>query len=104
MSIRHKKRAGTRENILGQLEDYSKGADSEQMFSGLQISREADFKKHLNKYDVIRVTLEHNCIIKKHKIQRQPQVSHLRHFAVCTKNTENILEKEREKGIMSEKV
>ena len=83
---------------------YSKGADSEQMFSGLQISRETDFKKHLNKYEVIRVTLEHNCIIKKHKIQRLPQVSRLRHFAVCTKNTENILEKEREKGIMSEKV
>lgn len=83
---------------------YSKGVDSEKMFSGLQISREADFKKHLNKYDVIRVTLEHNCIIKKHKIQRLPQVSRLRHFAVCTKNTENILEKEREKGIMSEKV
>lgn len=83
---------------------YSKGVDSEKMFSGLQISREADFKKHLNKYDVIRVTLEHNCIIKKHKIQRLPQVSCLRHFAVCTKNTENILEKEREKGIMSEKV
>lgn len=83
---------------------YSKGADSEQMFSGLQISRETDFKKHLNKYDVIRVTLEHNCIIKKHKIQRLPQVSRLRHFPVCTKNTENILEKEREKGIMSEKV
>lgn len=36
--------------------------------------------------------------------QRLPQVSRLRHFAVCTKNTENILEKEREKGIMSEKV
>ena len=34
---------------------YSKGADSEQMFSGLQISREADFKKHLNKYDVIHM-------------------------------------------------
>lgn len=83
---------------------YSKGVDSEQMFSGLQISREADFKKHLNKYDVIRVTLEHNCIIKKHKIQRLPQVSRLRHFPVCTKNTENILEKEREKGIISEKV
>ena len=83
---------------------YSKGVDSEKMFSGLQISREADFKKHLNKYDVIRVTLEHNCIIKKHKIQRLPQVSRLRHFAVCIKNTENILEKEREKGIMSEKV
>lgn len=83
---------------------YSKGVDSEKMFSGLQISREADFKKHLNKYDVIRVTLEHNCIIKKHKIQRLPQVSCLRHFADCTKNTENILEKEREKGIISEKV
>ena len=49
------------------------------------------------------MTLEHNCIIKKHKKERLPQVSRLRHFAVCTKNTENILEKEREKGIMSEK-
>ena len=47
------------------------------------------------------MTLEHNCIIKKHKIQRLPQVSRLRHFAVCTKNTENILEKVPEKGIMS---
>ena len=64
---------------------YSKGVDSEQMFSGLQISREADFKKHLNKYDVIRVTLEHNCIIKKHKIQRLPQVSRLRHFQFVQK-------------------
>ena len=36
--------------------------------------------------------------------ERLPQVSCLRHFAVCIKNTENILEKEREKGIMSEKV
>ena len=36
------------------------------------------------------MTLEHNCIIKKHKIERLPQVSRLRHFAVCTKNTENI--------------
>ena len=50
------------------------------------------------------MTLEHNCIIKKHKIQRLPQVSRLRHFAVCTKKKENIIEKEREKGIMSEKV
>ena len=37
---------------------YSKGADSEQMFSGLQISREADFKKHLNKYDVIHIDIQ----------------------------------------------
>ena len=47
------------------------------------------------------MTLEHNCIIKKHKIERLPQVSHLRHFAVRTKNTENILEKLQEKVIMS---
>ena len=37
---------------------YSKGADSEQMFYGLQISREADFKKHLNKYDVIHIDIQ----------------------------------------------
>lgn len=37
---------------------YSKGADSEQMFSGLQISRETDFKKHLNKYDVIHIDIQ----------------------------------------------
>ena len=37
---------------------YSKGADSEQMFSGLQISRAADFKKHLNKYDVIHIDIQ----------------------------------------------
>ena len=30
---------------------YSKGADSEKMFSGLQISKEADFREHLNKYE-----------------------------------------------------
>ena len=39
---------------------------------------------------------------KKNKIQRLPQVSRLRHFAVCTKNTENILEKEREKKEIQE--
>ena len=37
---------------------YSKGADSEQMFSGLKISKEADFKKHLNKYDVIHIDIQ----------------------------------------------
>ena len=56
MSIRHKKRAGTRENILGQLEDYSKGADSEQMFSGLSIGKTQ--KKYLNKYDVIHIDVQ----------------------------------------------
>jgi len=37
---------------------YSKGADSEKMFSGLKISRESDFKKHLNKYDVIHIDIQ----------------------------------------------
>lgn len=32
---------------------YSKGCDSEKMFSKLEISEAEDFKKHLNKYDVI---------------------------------------------------
>ena len=37
---------------------YSKGADSRKMFSGLKISRDADFKKHLNKYDVIHIDIQ----------------------------------------------
>ena len=37
---------------------YSKGTDSEQMFSGLKISKDADFKKHLNKYDVIHIDIQ----------------------------------------------
>lgn len=37
---------------------YSKGTDSEQMFSGLRISKNADFKKHLNKYDVIHIDIQ----------------------------------------------
>lgn len=37
---------------------YSKGTDSEQMFSGLRISKDADFKKHLNKYDVIHIDIQ----------------------------------------------
>lgn len=37
---------------------YSKGADAEQMFSGLRISQASDFKKHLNKYDVIHIDIQ----------------------------------------------
>ena len=37
---------------------YSKGADSEQMFYGWKISKDADFKKHLNKYDVIHIDIQ----------------------------------------------
>ena len=32
---------------------YSKGCDSGNMFSGLEISQSPDFKEHLNQYDVI---------------------------------------------------
>lgn len=37
---------------------YSKGCDSEKMFSGLEISRADDFKQHLNKYDVIHIDIQ----------------------------------------------
>ncbi len=37
---------------------YSKGADSEKMFSGLEISKAADFRKHLNKYDLIHIDVQ----------------------------------------------
>lgn len=37
---------------------YSKGADAEQMFSGLRISQTPNFKKHLNKYDVIHIDIQ----------------------------------------------
>ena len=37
---------------------YSKGAESEEMFAGLEIGKTADFKKHLNKYDVIHIDVQ----------------------------------------------
>ena len=37
---------------------YSRGCDSESMFSKLEISKTADFKKHLNKYDVIHLDIQ----------------------------------------------
>ena len=37
---------------------YSKGCDSEKMFSDLEISKAEDFKKHLNKYDVIHLDIQ----------------------------------------------
>lgn len=37
---------------------YSKGAQSEQMFAGLEISKAPDFKKHLNQYDVIHMDIQ----------------------------------------------
>lgn len=37
---------------------YSKGCNSEEMFSGLDISRESNFKTHLNKYDVIHLDIQ----------------------------------------------
>ena len=37
---------------------YSKGCDSENMFSDLEIAKAPDFKKHLNKYDVIHIDIQ----------------------------------------------
>lgn len=37
---------------------YSRGCDSEEMFSNLEISRSADFREHLNKYDVIHLDIQ----------------------------------------------
>ena len=37
---------------------YSRGCDSEKMFSNLEISTSRDFKKHLNQYDVIHLDIQ----------------------------------------------
>ncbi len=37
---------------------YSKGCDSESMFSGLHISKTKKFKTHLNRYDVIHIDIQ----------------------------------------------
>lgn len=37
---------------------YSRGCDSEEMFSNLEISKSADFRKYLNKYDVIHLDIQ----------------------------------------------
>jgi len=36
---------------------YSRGCDSKEMFSGLKISKDSDFEKHLNKYNVIHINM-----------------------------------------------
>lgn len=43
---------------------YSKGCKSEEIFSGLAISKNPNFEKHLNKYDVIHIDIQwfwNNC-------------------------------------------
>lgn len=37
---------------------YSRGCDSEEMFSHLEISKSRDFRKHLNQYDVIHLDIQ----------------------------------------------
>lgn len=37
---------------------YSRGCDSEAMFSGLEISSAPDFRRHLNQYDVIHLDIQ----------------------------------------------
>ena len=37
---------------------YSKGCDSEEMFTDLEIGKKDDFKDHLNQYDVIHLDIQ----------------------------------------------
>ena len=37
---------------------YSRGCDSEEMFSRLEIGKSRDFRKHLNQYDVIHLDIQ----------------------------------------------
>ncbi|MCC8137735.1 MAG: AAA family ATPase [Clostridiales bacterium] len=37
---------------------YSRGCDSEEMFTNLKISGKTDFKKHMNQYNVIRLNMQ----------------------------------------------
>ena len=37
---------------------YSKGASSENMFSNLNIGKSADFRTHLNQYDVVHIDIQ----------------------------------------------
>ena len=37
---------------------YSRGCNSEAMFADLEISKNTDFKKHLNQYDVIHLDIQ----------------------------------------------
>lgn len=41
---------------------YSRGCDSEKMFEGTVISRNENFKVHLNQYDVIRLDIQWCCM------------------------------------------
>ena len=38
---------------------YSKGCDSDELFSRFKISKAPDYKKHLNQYNVIHVDIQH---------------------------------------------
>ncbi|MCD8015711.1 MAG: ATP-binding protein [Lachnospiraceae bacterium] len=37
---------------------YSRGCDSEELFGGFKIAEDTDFKKHLNRYNVIRLNMQ----------------------------------------------
>ncbi len=41
---------------------YSKGCDSRELFSGLEISADASFEKNLNRYDVIHLDVQWCCM------------------------------------------
>ena len=57
ISVSHARRFGKSQAARMIDAYYSKGCDSEELFSNLKISGSPDFKKHLNKYNVIHLDI-----------------------------------------------
>ena len=57
ISVSHARRFGKSQAARMIDAYYSKGCDSEELFSELEISKAPDFKKHLNKYNVIHLDI-----------------------------------------------
>ena len=57
VSVSHARRFGKSQAARMIDAYYSKGCDSRELFSELQISKTPDFKKHLNKYNVIHLDI-----------------------------------------------
>ena len=57
VSVSHARRFGKSQAARMIDAYYSKGCDSRELFSELQISKTPDFEKHLNKYNVIHLDI-----------------------------------------------
>ena len=57
ISVSHARRFGKSQAARMIDAYYSKGCDSKELFSSLEISKSPDFEKHLNKYNVIHLDI-----------------------------------------------